>query len=56
MDFVCRHCSARALQIIDVSDDMVRIRCVFCGKESAIERPAEPTTALKPPPAHSLAR
>jgi len=55
MDFVCPHCNAGALRIIDVAEDSVWVECILCAKVSTIERRTDPPPAVKPP-AHGLTR
>ena len=48
MEFVCGHCGAGALRIVVVTEKWVRVECVLCGKESAIERKADSVPVAKP--------
>jgi len=48
VEFVCEHCGATALRIGVVTDKTVKIECLSCGKESAIERRADSAPVVKP--------
>jgi hypothetical protein len=48
VEFVCEHCGAGSLRIVGVTDKTVRVECLSCGKESAIERGADPEPLAKP--------
>ena len=48
MEFVCEHCGAGALRLVDVSKKIVKIQCMSCGKESMVERDAVSMPVAKP--------
>jgi transposase-like protein len=48
VEFVCGHCGANSLRLIGVSEKVVRVDCLSCGKESTVERGAGSTSPAKP--------
>jgi transcription elongation factor Elf1 len=38
VEFVCAHCDGKSLRIVKVAEKIVRVECLSCGKESAIQR------------------
>jgi len=48
VQFACRHCGAGALRIAAVTETWVRVECLLCGKESAIERRADSVPVVRP--------
>jgi hypothetical protein len=48
VEFVCGHCGANSLRLIGVSEKVVRVDCLSCGKESMAERAASSTSPASP--------
>jgi predicted RNA-binding Zn-ribbon protein involved in translation (DUF1610 family) len=40
VEFVCGHCGAKSLRLVDTSEKIVKVECLSCGKESVVERAA----------------
>jgi len=49
VEFVCGHCGAGALRLVDVSEKIVKVECLSCGKESVVERQADSAPVIKSP-------
>jgi hypothetical protein len=49
VEFVCAHCGGRSLRIVKVAEKVVRVECLSCSKESAIQRGADSIERVNPP-------